>query len=221
MNEKTKSILTGDTIAETEKFLGKRWNEFSDEENSFMMFRAILDNDKKRDHLASIGDTFFNMEWQTFKDLLTRKGFIEGYSYHFLGGEYNEEYIVWYNLDKGWVISAESYGEKSVNGGKLYAEIRANSKDDWNDIFMWMSSGGLLDESAGTFSTSHDVREGLFSKLDELGKHGQFLSAWTEKNKFLWFLDYSETRIENHDYKKISQSKIDKFPAELRKLIGR
>jgi hypothetical protein len=64
------------------------------------------------------------------------------------------------------------------------------------------------------------VREGLFSKLDELESVGKFLSLWTNQNRFLWFLDYNESKIDGYDYKKITYDKIMKCPIELQNIIG-
>ena len=61
---------------------------------------------------------------------------------------------------------------------------------------------------------------GFFFKLDELEKHGDFMSVWIEDKKFLWFVNYSK-QSDGYDYDKVTQSIIEKLPQEARKIIGR
>jgi hypothetical protein len=83
-----------------------------------------------------------------------------------------------------------------------------------------LSTGGYIDKSERIFSTSHDIREGLFSTLDELETAGVFLPHWIEKNKFLWFSDYKKKKTKGFDYKKISKEKLLKCPKELQDIVG-
>ena len=222
MNKQTEKILTKDSIAETEKLLGNKDNhEFNDIENLFMFGNFLIDNKEKDEYLASINDTHFKITWQEFKQLIISKGFIAGMEYDIKHEQYIDEFIIYYNLQKGLILCATSYWNKTcINGGTLYGEIQANSKDDTDTIFTWLSSGGCIDKDKLIFSTSHDVREGLFSKLDELETAGKFLSKWIEKNVFLWFLDYNETKINGYDYKKISKEKLLKCPKEMQEIVG-
>ena len=187
-----------------------------------MLGNFIADNENKDEHLASIGDTHYKMTWQEFKQLIISKGFIAGMEYDIQHDDETDEFIIYYNIQKGLILCATSFWNKtSINGGTLYGEIQANSKDDTQTIWRWLSTGGCIDKDRLIFSTSHDVREGLFSVLDELETVGKFLPKWTEKNKFLWFLDYKETRAENgYDYKKISKEKLLKCPKEMQEIVG-
>lgn len=227
MDTLTERILEQDTIAETEKILGKEhWSVFTKEENMFCLAKAMSDNQNKDNHLKNIGDTHFSMTWDELKALLSRKGFVNALTYEFeyIGRDETrmEEAIIYYHPDKGMVVYADSYfGKTRVNGGNLYAEIQANRPEDEQTIWRWLSTGGCRDHERRIYETSHDIREGLFSKLDTLATAGKFLPEWTNKDRFLWFVDYMENKEPDYDYKAITQSKIEKCPEAFRKIICR
>jgi hypothetical protein len=223
----TERILTHDSVSCTEKALGKKhWSQFSDAENMVCLENTIRDNEIKNEHLKSIGDTYPRMTWTEFKELLLSKGFRDALTYEFECSDLNvsriEEAIIYYNPEKGMIVWATSFcRKKDVNGGTLYAEIQANSPEDEKIIWRWLSTGGCRDRGKRIYETSHDVREGLFSKLDTLETAGQFLKEWTVKDRFLWFVDYVDTENPKYDYEAITQSRIEKCPEEFRKIIGR
>jgi len=223
MDKYTEKILTKDTLAESEKLLNKNhWSEFNETEQALSLLKAISDNKEKEEHLKSIGDTHFGMSWMDFKDLLVNKGFKNAHSYDFDYDDGIEEAILYHHPVKGFVIFATSFGKKrTINGGELYAEIKVNDKEGENIVWRWLSTGGCIDIDNKIYSTKHDVREGLFSKLNKLESAGTFLNKWTEKNKFLWFADYVETKVEGYDYKEITQEKINKCPQEFRDIMGK
>ena len=225
MDKLTEKILTTDSIAETEQILCKKhYSEFSEDDICFCLAKTKIDNEIKYRHLQNIGDTHFRMTWDEFKEKLLVEGFKIG-----LSEEFNferekkivkEEEIIYYYPEKGMVIYANSFSEKqSINEGSLYAEIQANTKEDGRTICKWISTGGMINEKKLIYKTSHDVREGLFSKLKILESAGVFLKKWTDDDRFLWFLNYTEKN--DYDYKKITQSKIERCPQELREIIGR
>ena len=226
MDKKTKELLNKDSIAKSEKlFGGKHWSQFSRGENMVTLLNCIEDNALKAEHLKNINDTYSGMYWDCFKNLLKERGFVNGYTYEFdypnYGFPCKEEAIIFYHPTKGLVLWAESFNEKtSVNGGTLYGEIKANDKEGAKIIYEWLSSGGHLKDTDMVYETSHDVREGLFSKLDTLETGGKFLNRWINKNKFLWFVDYVEDKVKGYSYKDITRRKIEKCPKELQNIIG-
>lgn len=220
--DKTSEILRHDSIAETEKQLGKHWSEFNDFENLGMLASFIRDNQTKENHLKSVGDTWFNMPWAEFKKKIEDYGFVLGLKYD-IKHDKNEidEVVIYYHKEKGLVLFADSYfNKKDVNGGKLYGEIQANSKEDRDIIWKWMSTGGCIDSDKLIYETQQDVREGLFHKLSMLESAGKFLPIWTNKNRFLWFVDYVEDDVKGYDYKKITHDKIMRCPKELQEIVG-
>jgi len=226
MDSKTESILTRDSLAETEQILGgKHWSQFNDFENALSFVLFARDNEIKEKHLKSLGDTYFGMSWDEFKTLIKERGFVEGYSYEI---EYTgwseptkEEMCIYYHPIKGLIIWAESFNGTTINGGTLYGEIQSyEGEENRETIWKWLSTGGCRDAEKGIFSTSHDIREGLFSKLDTLESAGKFLNRWTDKKRFLWFVDFNEEDIKDYDYKEITREKIKKCPKELQDITG-
>ena len=223
MDEKTKEILGKDSLADAEKILGKRWDKFNEVENMFSMLKFMEDGEIKNNHLRSLGDTHYKMSWEEFKNLLLSKGFVNALTYEIKHDkDKTDECIIYYQPIKGWVIFATSYWNKgSINGGTLYAEIQSNNKESLNELWLHLGSGGLIDKENLICSTSHDVREGLFSKIEDMESYGKFLPVWTSKNRFLWFVDYVDNKVEGYDFKKITQSKIEKCSQEFRNIIRR
>lgn len=223
MDKKTEEILTMDVLAETEKFFGgKHWSEFNTAENIFSLVRAAKYNSLKEAYLKSIGDTNNGMSWTEFKQLITNKGFIPALEYDVQHDIYIDEFIIYYHPNKGLIICADSYfNKKVINSGTLYGEIQAHSKEDQDIIWKWISSGGLKDPKRLIYETSHDIREGLFSKLDVLESAGSWVTPWVNKDRFLWFVDYTDKQVPGYDYIKITEDKIAKCPDEFQKIIGR
>jgi len=226
MNKRTEQILTHDSLAESEKIFGnKHWSEFNDLEQAFSMLKFMEDNQVKNTHLKSINDTYWGMTWDEFKNLIKQKGFTPALEYDLIYNGWNEptteEAIIYYHLSKGLIIWATSFSNKtSVNGGTLYGEIQANSKESENIIWKWLSTGGCIDSDNMIYETSHDIREGLFNKLQTLESAGKFLPKWNNKDRFLWFVDYVENDSEGYDYKEITKNKIKKCPKEFQNIIS-
>lgn len=229
MDRIIEKLLTHDPVADTESLLGdKHWSEFTEDEQLFCLARSMSYNAFKNKHLQSIGDTYFGMSWKDFKKLLMARSFKIGFTNE-LSYNYNdhigiEEEIIYYQPDKGMIVYATSFSDqRTINGGTLYAEIQARDADTKTKetIWKWLSTGGLINKEDLIYETSHDVREGLFSKLEILESTGTFLKKWTNKDRFLWFVNYIESKNKPYDSKMITQSKIERCPQELREIIGR
>lgn len=222
MDNRTEELLRKDSLMESEKMFGdKHWSQFNEVEQAFSMLKSMSDNEAKREHLKNINDTYWGMHWNEFKDLIKEYGFVKGLEYDLKHNNGIDEIIIYYHPQKGLILYAESYwGKESISGGNLYGEIQANSKEDCKIIWRWLSTGGCINSDKMIYETSHDVREGLFSKLQTLESAGKFLSKWTKKNRFLWFVDYVENKQKDYDYKIITKEKIMQCPKEMQKIIG-
>ena len=221
MNAETEKVLRRDTIAETEKMVGKHWSKFDKGEQALALLNAMMDNEDKANHLKKQGDTHYGMKWDDFKALLVQKGFKQALVYDFKHDESIDEFIIYYHLEKGLIVKADSYYNKEkINDGTLYGEIQANDEESARTVWQWMSTGGCIDVEKLIFETSQDVREGLFSKLDTLETAGKFLNRWSNPKRFLWLLDFTEHKDESYDYKKITNEKIKRCPVEMQEIIG-
>lgn len=220
INEKTEKLLSRDPVAEAEKmFGGKHWSEFSDGESSLALLMALTDNVHKNDHLRREGDTYSSMSWNRFKSLLAAHGFKMALSYKIERYEHTDEVCIFFEEARGLVIFADSFLDR-VNGGRLYAEIKGKPGVPCN-LFNVISTGGCVNHEENIWSTSHDVREGLLHNISKIEECADFLPVWTEKDKYLWFIDSTETDQPWYDYVQITQKKIEMCPPELRKIVGR
>jgi len=223
MKEITEKILRYDPIYETEKMVKKNhWSEFDDLENMLSILMFTDHNKKKEEHLKSIGDTYHNIKWEDFKNLIKQHGFKEGLSYnfkHYDDSTKEEEAIIYYHPEKGLVIWATSYwNKKSVNGGKMYGMIQYN-EDNSNDMWRVLNgcSNGTIEENYRNFD--YDIREGLIHTINKIEEKFVFVNKWI-KTPFLWFVDFTEEKQKGFDYKEITKNKIEKCPKELQEIIG-
>lgn len=234
--------LKRDPIAEVEQVLNKHHSEFDRKDGLMMLSNAFHVNKQKSDYLKSLGDTHFGTKWDEFIDIIESNGFIVGLKYDFKHDEYTDEAALYYHPQKGLVIWATSYFNKSsLNGGEMYGEVKTNEKVEyetiknhvWNTEYKQIQPSETLKkgfeslngcshdalsgiETGVTFK--YDVREALINKIEQIGDHLVFVNEWTEK-PFLWFLDYTEEKIDGYDYKEITKDKIGRCPEELQQIL--
>lgn len=234
MNSETENILRQDSLYESEKMLGnKHWSEFNEIEQGLSMLKFFDDNQKKKDHLESIGDTYWGIKWDTFINLIETNGFKTALRYDF---EYNgfskpsiEEAILYYHPQKGLIIWAESFGGKDhINGGKLYGEVYMK-EEMWQDItkvltsshgsFAYWDKESNIDVYKEQVYFNFDIREGLIHNINKVEEVIPFAPVWKD-TQFLWFVDYVEDKVPGYDYKEITQQKISRCPKEFQDIIG-
>lgn len=225
MNDKTEKLLRKDSLAESEEILGnKHWSEFNRLEQEFSIFKSIRDNEIKREHLKSIGDTYYGIEWGAFINLIEQHGFKEGLKYDFIAPKYNarekdriEQAILYYHPIKGLIIWATSHGNH-INSGKVHGMAKYN---EWEDVFSVLTgSNGDNGEDENIRYFDFDIREGLIHNINKVDNNLKLLPQWRGRLPFLWFLDYAEEKQPNYDYKVITAKKIAKCPKEMQDIIS-
>ena len=223
MNEKTKNILNFDPVAATEDLLGKRHEDWNIETDGYAAVGiAMATNKIKADHLKSIGDTHFGITWIDFIEIAKAYGFKCGYCQNFTGTGWSnkdveEEEIIFFHEEKGLILHAESFSGKSVNSAKVYGEVKIGDKFEekqW-EALNGCSHGG---NGNGTMHFEVDVREGFRFHLDAISEAFEFSKNWSEV-PFLWFLNYMDSKVENYDFKKITNQKINASTSEVKKII--
>lgn len=200
----------GDTIHAVEILFGKDNKDFNEEENRFMLGFHILHNEIKRKNMQQKRDTYYGMSWKDYNDILFEHGFDKVLSYNFkdtFNPSTLEEYSIFVRKDRGFLLTAESYGsKKTVNSTMLYFELNflINGKEAgeieypmlWNGLERCSSKPCLVNDKHVARSASRDAREGFvgfLSKLETLKP--QLNSPWEfYDDHFLWLLDYSETK---------------------------
>lgn len=228
MDNRTEKLLRQDSLAETEKIFGdKHWSQFDEQEQAFSMLKFIFDNEKKEEHLKSVGDTYNGMPWNDFITLIESYGFKEGLKYDFKAPKYNlnepdriEEAILFYHPSKGLILWATSFGNKvHINGGKVYGMIEYKDWETCNKVLSGCSHGGNGEENNIRYF-DYDIREGLIHTLNKIDSNSKLLPKWQGRRPFMWFLDYFEEKVDDYDYKAITESKIERCPKELQDIIG-
>lgn len=209
MRDKIKEALEYDPLNEAEKiFDNKHWSEFSDDETSMSMGLCFIHNKNKDILLKEHNDTHFSMNWKEFIDIITSNGFKCGYEYTFSYEDKMEKAALYYRRD-GLIIWVTSFWNgKSVNGGKLYGEIKMDNVSDRHKIPS--CSNGFYDYENGKLYFDTDIREGLIWFINEMSKYGKFLEQWEDSNRFLWFVDFAEDKEPNYDHKSITREKISR-----------
>lgn len=210
-------VLDFDPIYEMEKVSGKHWSEFSQDEIMKAMFANMFSGELKEKVLNDAGDTYFNISWESFINLIVKNGFKKGLEYQFTHNAFEEsetEQAVLYYREDGLIIWATSYHNK-LNGGTLYGELIKNPEADWRNLPAY--SGGFYEKNHLSFTT--DVREGLFRFIERMKENGEFAPVWGEKSRFLWFVDFKEEKTPGYDYRKISRQKVAAAADGLKNII--
>lgn len=224
MNEKTKNILSLDPIAIAETLIGKRHDDWDLEtEGRAALELAMLSNQVKEDHLKSIGDTHFGITWHEFIEIAKAYGFKCGFCQKFTVTGWSdecieEEEIIFFHEEKGFILHAESYGGNSVNSARVYGEVKLN--DGNLERCQWDALHGFSHgyNGNGTMHFDVDVREGFRFHLDAVSDAFELSTSWS-KVPFLWLLNYMEENDKNCSYEKINKQKIAACTAEVRKII--
>lgn len=225
-------LLNYDSIEHTEEIVGKHNSEFNESDMLKALSLAYLNNNMKEKMLKDSNDTYSVMGWSEFKHLLIKKGFKVGIEYLF--EDYNdnkikEEAIIYYHIEKGLILFAESYRSK-VNSGNLYGEVQANdNEEDIRTVSSNISNGGRVHGTERNYQTKQDVREGLFYRISKLESAGHFIPVWTETPISLWFVNYSQYRsvyeLSSDDsisyYYEVSNNLIEQLPDEARRIMRR
>lgn len=223
MNEKTKNILNFDPVATAETLIGKQHEDWDLKTDAMAASALVMaTNQAKADHLKSIGDTHLGITWIEFIEITKAYGFKSGYCQKFTGTGWSdkgveEEEIIFFHEEKGLILHAESFSGKSVNSAKVYGEVKIGDKLEEKQ---WEALNGYSHGSNGN-GTMHfevDVREGFRFHLDAISEAFEFSKNWSEV-PFLWFLNYMDSKVENYDFKKITNQKINASTSEVKKII--
>lgn len=205
-------LLRYDPLTHAETLTGEDYK--TDERTSALGLALHLQHSRlKKLELEARDDTHYGTPfWNTLR-IYTALGFEPVHAHLFPSSRQyhaSDRFVVLWRPD-GVLATLESYGD-STNSTKIYYNWRPNE-----DVEGWsfMSSGHWLD---GVLVGDHDARQGLRHTLSRLEGNGTFLDTWVER-PFLWFLDYSQTRVEDYDYQLINEECIQRLPEHVREAI--
>jgi hypothetical protein len=225
----TSDILNLDPLLTAEKLTGKSYKE--DKETALLgMFINQMKSKVVANFRQSEKDTYYQIGWDEFKNLIVERGFTIDYQnrFEYEEGRKPEEIIAHWGFV---LLHATSFQwshkeEETLNGGYIYFQTVGNLSNIFSINHI---SGGCtghldipgdydqlkimdknLDRDRFIFGGQFDVRDGLFSFLDGLDAISRFIPI--EKKQFIWCLNYGETKVKGYDVDKITRSKIHTVP---------
>lgn len=235
MNDKFKTaeILSSiDPIDQMEKQLGKRWDQFSEAEQTAMLLHSmnVFAMQRAADEIA--GDTSMHTSFEKAEEILQSLGFQIGWMSWRTGKKYGfrEKETIWCRPD-GLIVHHESYHGTSTNGITLYGEIQPNFaiEDYYTNVSRICSGGGgygffpygmdqPIEEKKIEFNA--DCRSGLRRKISIIPECGELLPVWENTSKHLWFLNYDEEKyFDNHENEEISTAKFREGTPLLKSIV--
>ena len=185
-------------------------------------------------------DTFFGMDWSYLLNVLHKQDFEKVYAHDFKepGRNNTEEFNLWVRRDKGYLVSADSYHEKS-NSVHLYYELAL--PDSYENLterqheFIWKLGGSrnaliINGAIAPSLFYRFDAREGLVRELQKV--EGSTLSTnvpwkcvFPREFPFLQLYDFADAKVkeaedslENLSIK--NKRTLDKLPKDVQEMLG-
>jgi len=222
----------GDAFHVAELLTGKDYKTFNGSENMLAFGLHLLKNDFEKESAIKRLDTFFNMPWEYYQEILKYNEFSLNYEENF-NEERNEVYQIWTQEKNGIFLTAESYGSKDKTLNSTYAHFELDLKkkyeefDELDWLFYSKVLGGTsnnpvsmkIEENSDMRTVNYDGRSNLLSKIKSIENSPfSFNNPWKSyPDHFLWLSNYSET---NGNYKEIRERKIKKLPDNIKKMIG-
>lgn len=221
----TDELLAYDPLQAAEDLTGKHWNE---DEGVGLLGLAIAmgHNNVKQQRLEEEDDTFLSNDLTRYTRIITGLGFekvldvpFDSPGWEATDPARNEHYYIYAHRELGLLLSFDTYGETSVNGGEVYYCWVPN---DRATCYKHTSSGGMYqDGDISYWQGDHDCREALKHKLNALKANGTFLQNWPGNSEhFLWLLHHEDIK-EGYDHEAITQARIEMLPDWVREMIGR
>lgn len=203
-------LLRFDSLDRAEKITGKSYKE--DEGTTLVGILLMQENTRAKESiLKAQDDSTFSNELGRYKRIIAEEGFKNVLEVDFQGYDCLEKFFVYWH-DDGILLTFDTYGGKSVNGGKFKYNWKPNEGADFSVL---SSHGGYVD---GVIAGDHDCREAIRYHIRRLREEGTFLNPWV-KQPFLWLLHYQDTKVENYDYKAITAYRIAQLPEHVKKAI--
>lgn len=220
-NNLINEVLKHDSLASSEKILGKSYKDFNEDEQKFSLAQAMLENKVKENILKESKDTYFTIPWNDFINLLEKQGFKlqQEWTYN----SFNEKNsAVVYKNEGMLIIATATSNNKMLNSGTLYTELELKNDINWGDLKTFQS-GGFYDVERKHLYSSYDVREGLINHINEIKEKATILPLFETNRNYLWFATHEdEKKITDHNgYNDLRIKRIKESTDEVKALCSK
>lgn len=224
-NEELDKLLKFDALDTAEKIMGEDYKGGNGVMGlGFLLMQA--NSRKKEEILMAEGDTLFSNKLDRYLTIVKGIGFEVIYEEAFQTPPWNEgdaprneTYFIMARHD-GLLLSFDTYGGDSINGGHLYYNwkphdnvkpYRATSSGGWE--FPEGVDRYTADMSEATWVGSHDCREALVFNITRLEENGNFVTPWI-RQPFLWLSHHGDQGQNDYDgnLKHLIDARIEQFP---------
>jgi len=223
----------GDPFHLAEFLTGKEYKTFDKNENMLALGLHIIKMNQKKEKSIRELDTYYNMPWDYYQEILKNNEF-EMVCEESFNGENIETYQIWSQDKNGILLTAESFNlvDKGVNSTKAYFEIDFNKKYEnfdyvdnqfYNQVIKGTSNRPIsekIGKNSDMIIVDYDGRSNLISKIASIEKSPfSFNNPWKSyKDHFLWLVNYSENK--NKNYKEIGEEKLKNLPDKIKKMVS-
>jgi hypothetical protein len=211
MNDEIQEVLSFDSLHEAEKITGRNYKEDAGVA-ALGMILELQHREKRNAWLYLTRDT--NSWNQTLEEYLA---VLEEMKFQLI---YTEDIadtgdklrIFWHS---GILLVTDSYWKDTkINSANAYFNYRGPCDGMFRCSHSWIKEV----DGVNVFAASKDGREGLRFTLNKMLEVGEILPIWIER-PFLWLLHYLDIKQEGYDYATMNESRIAKFPEEVRNAI--
>lgn len=213
----TRDAMDFDPYAMAEKIVGRGTTD-----TDLLGLRLLVTSNRiKNDLLKKADDTGYSNELSNYIRIVREEGFELVLETPFVGKSWSgeeppmEKHFVFFHPQEGILLSFDTFGGKSVNGGKFYYNWAPNMVGNSHD---YTSSGSWV-EYPTLWEGDHDCREGFRLNLCNLRANGKFVTPWV-KSPFIWLLHHMDTENPNYNYKSINDSRVARLPEYVQRAIA-
>lgn len=227
--EIVESALHNDAIHDVEQITGKRWTEFSREDQRLALSKHMKSVDAKRHVLNSMDDVTFGCKLPEFERVITDIGFTLYASGEFTYcGQYKdaipttEAWKIWADLSRGLLLFHDTfYNQEKINSGRFYYQWKPREGISWQDRCGCTSSGSI--DKTGVWHGYHDCREAVRYSISKLEEHGEFIVPWNGNSpSTIWFSHCGDPRVEGMDLSALYRAMDERFaqlPPEVKRVF--
>lgn len=251
--ENVSEMLRYDSLSEASNVTGI---DYKDDESTMAlgMLLTMEHGKRKSELLASMDDSTFSNELDNYMRIVKDIGFevvleIPFKSLPFREGDkvYDEKFFVLAHREYGILMYFDTYTSTRVNSSHIMYSWRRKPDVDRVPSGVLSTSSSDSESNPGYWRKedynhetdrmddlytigTHDAREAIRHKINQLLKYGTFLKTWPKSDsRFWWLLHHVDTKnpdnaMDNtwrgYDYKAISKQRIEMLPPWVREMIN-